>query len=151
MKLSNIKIGRKLALLLASGIASVLCMGGLTLWALSAIRGSSEQQRIKSDMMLNAQRVGSDLGVVNAVVGHITLSNHCENCHETASGGDRTAQLRLAEECRSLMEDLKSGDNTADGLKLAGQLEEAGTAVGCESPRAELGPGREERRGGFCV
>jgi methyl-accepting chemotaxis protein len=128
MKLANIKIGKKLALLLASGIGSVLCMGGLSLWALSAIRSSHQQQQVEADKMMSAQRAGSDLGVMNAVVGHITLSKHCENCHETATGGDRADQVRLAEESRSLMSDLKSSDTTTEGVKLAGQFETAGNA-----------------------
>ncbi|HTS46528.1 MAG TPA: HAMP domain-containing protein, partial [Bryobacteraceae bacterium] len=127
-KLANLKIGKKLALLLASGIGSVVCISGLSLWALSAIRNTAAQQQIEADKMMSAQRVGTDLGVVNAVVGHITLSKHCETCHGTATGGDRGEQARLAKECRSLMSDLKAGDNTAESLKLVGELEKAGSA-----------------------
>jgi hypothetical protein len=48
VKLENIKIGKTLALLLASGTGSVLCMGGLSLWALSAIRSSGQQQQVEA-------------------------------------------------------------------------------------------------------
>lgn len=104
-RVANIKIGKKLALLLASAIGSVVCICGLSLWALSAIRSTAEQQQIEADKMMSVQRVGSDLGVVNAVVGHITLSKHCETCHGTAVGGASAEQARLAKECRSLMSD----------------------------------------------
>jgi methyl-accepting chemotaxis protein len=106
----------------------VLCIGGLSLWAIGAIRSTVEQQQIEADNMMSAQRVGSDLGVVNAVVGHITLSQHCENCHGIATGGDRAGQARLAMECRSLMSELKASANTTEGRKLVGELEKAGTA-----------------------
>jgi methyl-accepting chemotaxis protein len=128
MKLANIKIGKKLALLLASGVGSLICMGGFSLWSLSAIRSSSAQQQVEADKMMSAQRVGNDLGVVNAVVGHIALSQHCENCHETKAGGDRADQIRMAAECRSLMKDLQARDDSAEGMKLSGQLETAGSA-----------------------
>jgi hypothetical protein len=87
--LANIKIGKKLALLVATGIGSVLCIGGLSLWAIGAIRSTVEQQQIEADNMMSAQRVGSDLGIVNAVVGHITLSQTCENCERLATGAPR--------------------------------------------------------------
>ncbi|HEV3118293.1 MAG TPA: methyl-accepting chemotaxis protein, partial [Gemmataceae bacterium] len=76
--------------------------------------------------MLMAQRVGSDLGTVNAVVGHITLSEHCATCHGVATGGDRSEQIRTAKECRSLLADMKTKEQTADGKKLLGELDAAG-------------------------
>jgi methyl-accepting chemotaxis protein len=125
---SNVKIGKKLAILLATGIGSVLSIGAFSWWALGAIRTTSEQQQIESDKMMSAQRVGSDLGVVNAIAGHITLSKHCEVCHGTPAGADRANQVHLAQESRSLMSDLKAHDTTTQGQKLAGDLEKAGTA-----------------------
>jgi methyl-accepting chemotaxis protein len=127
-KLSDIKIGKKLALLLATGVGSVVCIGGLSLWALGAVRATDEQQQLEADKMASAQRVASDLGVVNAIAGHITLSRHCENCHGTAQGGDLSDQDRLVQECRSLMSDLKARDNSTEGKKLVSGLETAGAA-----------------------
>ena len=128
LKLSNVRIGKKLALILAIGIGSVLCVGAISLWALRAIRGTNEQQQIEADKLASAQRVGTDLGLVNAVVGHITLNEHCETCHETAAGGPRAAEERMAIESRSLMSALKAGENTPEGKKLAGDLDSIGTA-----------------------
>jgi len=128
MKLANVKIGKKLALLLISGIGAVLCVGGISLWALHAIRGTNEQQQVESARLVSAQRVGSDLGAVNAIVGHITLSEHCENCHGVTTGGDRSGEVRMANESRSLMRSLKDGESTPQGRKLAGDLDTNGTA-----------------------
>lgn len=127
-KFANMKIGKKLAIMLAAGIGSVICIGGLSLWALWAIRGTAEQQQTESDKMMSAQRVGSDLGAVNSIVGHIALSKHCEICHGNVAGGDRTNQIRMAQEARSLMSDLKTHEAVPEGQKLAGGLEKAGTA-----------------------
>lgn len=112
IKLSNVTIGRKLAILVITGIGSLLIVGGLSLLGLGAIRGTVQQQQIESDKLNNAQRIGSDLGAVNAIVGHITLSQHCETCHGVAAGGDRSVQASLATEGQSLMKALKSADNT---------------------------------------
>ena len=127
-KLANIKIGKKLALLLASGIASAVCIGAFSLWAVGAIHGSNSQQQVEADRMVRAQRVGSNLGLVNAIVGHITLSSHCETCHPTSAGGDRTGQARLAKECRSLLADLKARDTAPASQKLVADLGSAGEA-----------------------
>jgi methyl-accepting chemotaxis protein len=126
IQLANIRIGKKLALILSSGIGSLLLIGFLCLWALSAIHSTTQQEQKESERLINAQRVGSDLGAVNAVVGHITLSQHCENCHGVTTGGDRSKQAGLALEGRSLMSELKAGDDTPQGIKLADDLEKNG-------------------------
>lgn len=128
IQLANVKIGKKLALLVTSGIGSALCMGAISLWAVYAIRGTNEQQRAESDRLVSAQRAGSDLGVVNAIVGHITLSQHCETCHADASGAPRDAEERMSNEGRSLMIALKAGEITPEGQKLVGELANDGTA-----------------------
>jgi methyl-accepting chemotaxis protein len=127
-KFANVKIGKKLAIVLASGIGSVVCISGLSLWALSAIRSTGEQQQVESEKMSSAERVGSDLGAVNSIVGHIALSKHCQMCHGNTAGGDRANQIHMAQESRSLMSELKTQEKTAEGQKLAGGLEKAGTA-----------------------
>ena len=89
MKLANIKIGKKLALLFGERNRWWSALAALVLWA---IERHPEQRRAaadRADKMMSAQRVGSDLGVVNAVVGHITLSKHCETCHGTRTAAHR--------------------------------------------------------------
>jgi methyl-accepting chemotaxis protein len=128
IQLADIRIGKKLALILSSGIGSLLAIGILCLWALSAIHTTTAQEQKESERLIGAQRVGSDLGAVNAVVGHITLSQHCENCHGVTTGGDRSKQAALALEGRTLMKDLRAGDDTPQGIKLADDLEKNGDA-----------------------
>src|ERR1700733_10570272 len=60
-KFANMKIGKKLTILLATGIGSVIAIGGFSWWALGAIRGTAEQQQIESDKMMSAAR-GERLG-----------------------------------------------------------------------------------------
>jgi methyl-accepting chemotaxis protein len=126
-KLEDIKIGKKLTLLLAGAVGSVICVGGLGLWATSAIRATGDQQQIEADKLMSAERAASDLGLVNAVVGHITLSPNCAGCHGTATGGDISGEAGMAAESRSLLNDLKAHSDTPEGLKLAGDLATVGT------------------------
>jgi methyl-accepting chemotaxis protein len=149
MKLADVKIGKKLALLLAGGIGAVVCVGIVSLWAIGAIRSAVGQENVEGDQMMNAQRVGSDLGMVNAVVGHITLSGNCETCHGVAEGADRSEEIRAAKESRSLLSEMKTNEKTVEGKKLLGQLDSAGTGwldvnlrvleLGLGGKRAEAG------------
>src|SRR5579864_5766593 len=126
-KLTDIKIGKKLAILLASGIVAVVCVGSLSLCAIGAIRTTVGQEQIEDDQMMSAQRVGSDLGTINAVVGHITLSRDCKGCHGTDAGGDRSDETSITKECRSLLSGMKTNERTAEGKKLLDDLATAGT------------------------
>ena len=62
--LLNMKIGKKMALLSISGAATIACLGGLSYWALGAVHSGVDQEQIESGKMMDAQRIGSDLGVV---------------------------------------------------------------------------------------
>src|ERR1017187_4436095 len=111
-KLANLKIGRKLALLVGSGIGPIVCLGVLSLWALGAISSAVDQEQAEADKMLNAQRVAAGLGRVNSVVGHITLSRQCSICHADDTGGNRANQANVAKEVLSLLSDLKAREDT---------------------------------------
>jgi methyl-accepting chemotaxis protein len=125
--LANLKIGRKLTLLVGSGIGPILCLGVLSLWALGAIATAVDQENAEADRMMSAQRVASSLGRVNSIVGHITMSRQCAQCHGTDSGGDRSNQAALAKECQSLLGDLKTRETTPEGQKLVGALDKVGS------------------------
>jgi methyl-accepting chemotaxis protein len=125
--LANLKIGKKLMLLLSTGIGPIVCLGVLGLWALGAIRDTVSKEQLEAEKMMSAQRVASGLGRVNSVVGHITLSRRCENCHGNSMGGNRENEAALAKECIALLSELKAREDTADGQKLVNELAEAST------------------------
>src|ERR1051326_419009 len=124
--LANMKIKRKMVLLAATGSAGVICIGGLCLWGVASIRLKVEGAQFESGKMMAAQHIGSDLGVVNAVVGHIALSRDCGNCHATSAGGNREEQARIAQECRNLLNGLMHQEKTTEGQKLVSDLEKVG-------------------------
>ena len=53
-RLADIKIGKKMALVMAGGIVAVVCVGGISLWAISAIRSAVGQEQTEGDQMMNA-------------------------------------------------------------------------------------------------
>jgi methyl-accepting chemotaxis protein len=126
-KLANIKVGRKLALLVGSGIAPIVCLGILSLWALSAINSATEQEQVEAEKMMSAQRVASSLGRVNSIVAHITMSRQCAMCHGVSTGGDRSNQAGLVKECQTLLGELKTREATPEGQKLLGELVKVGS------------------------
>ncbi len=126
--LADVRIGKKMALVIASGIVALVGVGGLSLWSISAIRDAVGQEHVESGQLMNAQRVGIDLGAINAVVGHMTLSQHCETCHGIASGGDSSDEARTTKECQSLLAGLETHERTAAGKKLLGPLKAAARA-----------------------
>ncbi len=123
--LANWKIGRKLALLLASGIGPAVCVAGVALWGLSAIRGVVDQERTDAEKSILAHHALADMGRVTSIVGHIALGKRCETCHGVATGGDREHQAKIAKEYLLLMDDLKARETNSEGRRLVGEMETA--------------------------
>jgi methyl-accepting chemotaxis protein len=126
--LSNLKIGKKLALLLSTGIGPIICLGVLSLWAFNRIQNTVGQEQGEADKMMSAQRVASGLGRVNSIVGHITLSRRCESCHGSSAGGDRENQSAMAKECLALIDQLKVNETSPEGRKLVQELAQTSNA-----------------------
>ena len=147
--LANLKIGRKLALLAASGIGTILCLGALSLWALGAISSAVDQEQYEAEKTMSAQRVASSLGRVNSLVGHITLSRNCATCHGDATGGNRGNQAGLVKECQSLLSDLKARETTPEGQKLVAELAKVGSGWLATNTRVlELGQAGKDAEAG---
>ena len=127
-KLSDLSIGRKLGLLLCSGIGPVVCVGGLALWGLSAIRSAVDQEQADAGKMIVAQHAAVDMGRVTSIVGHIVLGSKCETCHGVATGGDREHQANIVKEYLTLLSDLETAEVDSEGSGLVSELEKAGSS-----------------------
>ena len=123
---ANLKISKKLALLLFSGVGPVICVAALALWGLSSIRSAVDQQQAAADKMIIAQHAAADMGRVTSIVGHIALGSKCESCHGAATGGDREHQANIVKEYLSLIGDLKASESNSEGRRLVGEFEAAG-------------------------
>ncbi len=126
MLLSNLRIGKKLGLLLCTGIAPVVCVSALALWGLSAIHNAVDEEQAGAEKMIIAQHAAANMGRVTSIVGHVVLGSKCETCHGVATGGDQEHQANIVKEYLSLMNDLKTAEAHSDGRRLVSELETAG-------------------------
>jgi methyl-accepting chemotaxis protein len=126
--LGNLKIGKKLTLLVSSAVGPIICLGLLSLWGLSAISSAVNQEQAEADRMISAQRVASSLGRVNSIVGHISMSRQCASCHGTANGGNRENQSTLTRETLAQLSDLRMRESNPEGQRLLGELERVGSS-----------------------
>ncbi len=124
--LANLKIGKKLALLVGCGIGPIICVGALSLWGLHAIRDSVASEEADADRMVLAQQAAAGMGRVTSIVGHIALGSQCESCHEAATGGDREHQAALIREYMASLGQLKAAEVDPEGHRLVTELEAAG-------------------------
>src|ERR1017187_7441698 len=108
------------------GLGPVVCVAGLALWGLLAIRSAVDLEQVDAGKMIIAQHAAADMGRVTSLVGHIVLGSKCETCHGVATGGDRTHQDNIVKQYLSLLNDLKSAEVDTEGRRLVGELETAG-------------------------
>ncbi len=57
LKLENLKIARKLGLVLVAGILQLVCVGGLALWSVNSIENAASQSRQEDRKQFDTQRV----------------------------------------------------------------------------------------------
>lgn len=126
--LSRLTVSRKLGLLLAGGIAQVVLVGALGLWAVHTIQRGGEQQSVEADKMMKAHRVAGDMQRVNTVVGHVTFGDACASCHGADTGGDLKTQVAIINEYTTLLNQLKQSETTLRGRQLISELETSGNA-----------------------
>lgn len=124
--LVNWRIGRKLALLLGSGLGPAVCVAGLALWGFSAIRGAVGEQQASAERIMSAQHAAADMGRVTSIVGHIALGGNCASCHGDSYAGDRERQANTMKEYLTLLSHLKEEESHSEGRRLVGELEAAG-------------------------
>ena len=123
--LRDVKIGRKLSLIIYGAIIQIVCIGGLGVWALSVIHSEAQEVEQETAKMLTAHRVAEDMARVSAQVGHVALSTQCTRCHSDNSGGDSN---KIVRQYQAWLNDLRSRERAPEGQKLVAELEEAGNA-----------------------
>jgi methyl-accepting chemotaxis protein len=123
---ANMKIGKKLILLLCSGIGPVLCVAGLALWGLISINAIVDREEASAGKMIVAQHAAADMGRVTSIVGHIALGSKCESCHGVATGGDQEHQAKIVKQYLTLLSDLQAGETSSEGRRLVTELETVG-------------------------
>ena len=73
--LADIKIGKKLSLLVGSSILLVVCLTGVAVWALQAIHRAMGESEAESHLMTVSQTVSSNVGGIGQRVASMILSS----------------------------------------------------------------------------
>jgi methyl-accepting chemotaxis protein len=116
--LSNIKIGKKMALVLGAGFLQLLCVGGLALWGVKAIEKAVAQSQQQSAKQVASQQIMNDVARLFVGVGNIVV---------TANQGnqEQTTVLALRKEYRAIIADLKTRAETDEEVQLMNRLDDA--------------------------
>jgi methyl-accepting chemotaxis protein len=76
IKLSDIRIGRKLALMVGASILQLIVLVGVALWAVDAIDAQRKESEREARMMTLAEKVGANTGMIAHRVATMVLSEH---------------------------------------------------------------------------
>ena len=73
-KLANVKIGRKLGLVLGGTVLLVVCLAGLALWSVQTLHAAMKASELESHKMTLAERISGGQGAIAQRVATMTLS-----------------------------------------------------------------------------
>ena len=118
MKLSNIKIGKKLALILGAGVVQLVCVGGLALWSVQTIDNAAVQAQRESLKQVETQQIMNDVARLFVGVGNIVISAKRDSQRQEAV-------LALRKEYRGIITGLTTQAETDDERHLMHQLDRA--------------------------
>jgi len=119
-KLAGIRIAKKLALVFGGSVLLVVCLTGVSVWALCAIHTAMAESQTKGHLMTLSQKISSDLGGIAQRVASMLLSSHRNVQLETEL-------LALRKDYMIAFGELKSSASTEDCKRLLGQAEQAAT------------------------
>ncbi len=118
-RMMNLKIGRKLGLVLGLIVLQLSLLGGLSIWSLRLVSHSMDEGQQQSTRMVLAQRVSSDLAEISAQIGNAILSADLKL--------DDAQVISLQRNYAAALKEMKALPDTAKGAKLTASLEAAVT------------------------
>jgi methyl-accepting chemotaxis protein len=117
-KFTNIKIGKKLALVFGGGVLFVVCLTAVALWALHSIHAAMAESDAEGHLMMLSEKVAANVGGIAQRVASMVLSKH-------RSEQLQTELLGLRKEYMAAFDELKPSASTAEGRRLLDQAEQA--------------------------
>jgi methyl-accepting chemotaxis protein len=100
--ISNIKIGRKLALANGGSILLILCLTGIAIWSIRAIHRDMMASETESHMTALAERIAGDVGGIAQRVATMTLSRQAGTQIMAQLLAKRAEYMATFEEFRSM-------------------------------------------------
>ena len=116
-KLSNIKIGKKLALGFGAGVLQLAVLAGLALWAMSAINSASEKAQQESQKSITAMKVNATLSELALRMTTLATSKRVSQ--------DAEEVLAVRKVYAADFEYLKANAVTDEGKRQLGNIEAA--------------------------
>ncbi len=117
-KLTDIRIGKKLALVLGAGVLQLLCLGGLAQWSVHSINKAADQSQQESQTQIATQQMMIDVARVFVGVSNIAISGK-------QSTQDEAGVLALRKEYRGIIADLKARAASDGEKRLLEQIDQA--------------------------
>ncbi len=118
MRLSNLRIGRKLSLIAVLSLAQMCCVGGLALWCKRAVDLSEEQYNRHIQRQVETEKVIADIERLFVGVSEMAISARPD-------GGKEQDILSIRREYRGILDDLIAQADTNEERRLVGQIDKA--------------------------
>jgi len=120
-KFANLKVGKKLALLVGAGVVQFACITGMLIWGIHALDVATTAADLESHKMVIAQRIPAD--ITGAV---LYISDMVVNGQVSPDLQSQVATLR--QQYIAALDEAKSGADTPEGQRLVRLIEERVTA-----------------------
>ncbi|MGA2114792.1 MAG: HAMP domain-containing methyl-accepting chemotaxis protein [Bryobacteraceae bacterium] len=121
IKLSDIKMGKKLALGFGGGVLQLVLLAGLALWAMNAINAASERAQKETHKMDLARKLDSDMAEITLRITGLPTSRQVSR--------DVEEVLVIRKDYGAAFEYLKANAITEEGKRQLDEVEEAIVAL----------------------
>ena len=117
MTFLNMKIGRKLGIVLGTLVIQLAALIGLATWSLHLVSASMDQAQQQSERMVLTWRVGSDLSEINTQMGNLIISPDLKL--------DNAQVITLQKDHAEALAAMKATPDSEKGMKLVGSLQKS--------------------------
>ena len=73
MTLANMKIGKRLALLMGSVVMLIVCVAGLGIWSLHSVGKAADEAQVEMENMLLADKISGATGSLTVILGNSVI------------------------------------------------------------------------------
>jgi methyl-accepting chemotaxis protein len=110
MKLANVKIGKKMALLTGASVLQLVCLAGMVLWTIQTINGGLDAARKEERRVVLSVNTASNVNAIGMLVANGLLAQKFDS-------GTMDKILTLRKEYLGSLEELSTLSNSAEGKR----------------------------------
>src|SRR5580704_356501 len=111
MKLANVKIGKKMGLLIAASVLQLVCLAGVSLWSVQTLNKGLDDTRKEGHRGALALRISSDANSIGMLVGSELVS------HNRFGAATMSRIIALRKDQADCFDDLATFSNSPDGKR----------------------------------